>query len=887
MAQFKAILNFLTKKKLKLLFFGLYALALLIAPFFTYGNLVGISGLLLVIAASVLWRIQGGIISGVWATLCLLLSVFVSPYEVSAIHLNFYSIGIIVYFFVGIGLGKSVNCIYTQQVKIRRNEEKFRLIFEHSPFGELHFDRWGTVTACNDNLIKIIGSSREALIGFNTLILPDTRVVEAIRGALEGKSTTYEGDYQSVTAPKVTPVRASFAPLVLADGQVDGGFGIVEDISERLEAENIIKDSEEKFRQMATHMEEVFWLRSKDNQKMLYISPAYEKVWGRTCQSLYDNPNTFLDSVYNKDKELVYAEFEKYMDGGSFDIEYRIKRPDGTIRWIWARSFPITDEEGTITRHTGIAVNVTDRKQAEKRLHYQLAFQKMVADISAGFVNFSREDMDEAIDNALKLTGEFFQADRSYLFQFAADGQTMDNTHEWCAPGIIPQIKRIKDFPVKTFPWWSQQIHSHQSVHIPDIETLPVEAAVEQREFAAQGIQSLLSIPISADGKVKGFFGFDTVRQKKAWRKEEIHFLKVIGSIFSNALVKKETQKQLEHLSLHDQLTGLYNRTYFENELKRLKNSGEYPITIISLDLDGLKVVNDTMGHAAGDDLLKRCARVAKRALRKSDTLARVGGDEFVALLEGADEKVAQEVLQRLNGEIVENNRGQGQLPLMVSIGISTAEAETRPLEEVLKEADHRMYRAKAQQSGRAKSQIIGTLMTVLGERDLFNAQRLVTLCHMVGEQMGLSAKQLSDIALLAYVHNLGMIGISDDILAKNGPLSKGEWEIIRQHPEKGHRIAVSSPELCDIADLILKHHEKWDGTGYPMGIKGSHIPIECRIFSIVEAYDAMTSDRPYRRPMSGEEACWQIGMHAGTQFDPAVVEIFLLQLQSELVSGS
>lgn len=342
---------------------------------------------------------------------------------------------------------------------------------------------------------------------------------------------------------------------------------------------------------------------------------------------------------------------------------------------------------------------------------------------------------------------------------------------------------------------------------------------------------------------------------------------------------KKNFEEKLKYLSLHDQLTGLYNRAYYEEELERLNASREYPITIIVADVNGLKLINDSMGHDKGDQLLTACAQILKKDFRASDILARVGGDEFVAILPRTDEKAGAGILARLRLSIERHNQEHPELPLNVSFGIATADAAGQPLKETYKKADDLMYQEKLYFSASARSKIVDALLSALSERDFVtegHTRRVQKLCQKLGEKLGLSAQQLVNLSLLAQVHDLGKVGIPDQILFKQGPLTEREWEVMRKHSEKGYRIALSSPDLAGIADLILKHHEKWDGTGYPLGLKGEEIPIECRILSIADAFDAMTTGRPYCGAKTVEEALEEIRRCAGTQFEPALVEAFI-----------
>jgi len=338
-------------------------------------------------------------------------------------------------------------------------------------------------------------------------------------------------------------------------------------------------------------------------------------------------------------------------------------------------------------------------------------------------------------------------------------------------------------------------------------------------------------------------------------------------------------EEQLKFISLHDQLTGLYNRAYFENELERLDRSDAYPVIIISADLDGLRLINNTMGQKEGDKVLKTCAEVLGKPLYKDDVLARVGGDEFVALIPRATNRNAAEIIETIRNEIDEYNQNNSNLPLNISLGYAVSNDEAWPLENVLKEAINNMRLDKENRGQGARNQVVKALLAALSERDYIasgHADRLQELCLKMGEMLGLDQYRLTALSLVAQVHDLGKVGIPDRILFKRDSLSDEEWQIMRQHPEKGYRIARASSDLAHVADLILRHHEKWDGSGYPLGLKGNDIPLECRILSIVDAFDAMTNDRPYRKAKTKEQALEELKNCAGAQFDPELVDIFM-----------
>lgn len=353
----------------------------------------------------------------------------------------------------------------------------------------------------------------------------------------------------------------------------------------------------------------------------------------------------------------------------------------------------------------------------------------------------------------------------------------------------------------------------------------------------------------------------------------------VMVGVVRDVTERLELQKQLEYFSMHDQMTGLYNRNYFEEEIRRLNKTRDYPITMISADVNGLKLVNDSLGHDYGDQLLQAAADVLKDSLRGSDVLARVGGDEFSAILLGTDERVAQKVIRRIKNGVKKFCEDNPNIHLSLSLGSATATDESISFKELFKRADDAMYNEKFTPSTSVRNKILKNLMEVLSEKDYIaegHARRLGKLCRRMGEKLALSPRQQADLALLAQVHDLGKVGIADSIIFKEGPLTEHEWLIMKQHPEKGHRIAQSSNYLNGVANLILKHHERWDGKGYPLGLKGIEIPLECRILSIVDAYDAITNARIYSPARSRQEAFNEIKTCAGHQFDPDLVACFL-----------
>lgn len=341
---------------------------------------------------------------------------------------------------------------------------------------------------------------------------------------------------------------------------------------------------------------------------------------------------------------------------------------------------------------------------------------------------------------------------------------------------------------------------------------------------------------------------------------------------------RKEMERRLQYFALHDRVTGLYNRVYFEERLQQLTESCQVPIGIIMCDIDGLKLVNDTFGHQAGDDLLVSAANIIKQCVSETGELARVGGDEFAIILPNQSSVEIEEICHCIR-ECVSHFRNQNsEIPISISIGMSIRLYPEQSMYDVFKSADDNMYREKLHSSQSVRSSMVQTLSKALEARDFVTGGHADRLQHLIVElamAVGLQDSRLSDLRLFGHFHDVGKVGIPDEILFKPGRLTKDEFEVMKRHCEIGYRIAQSSGDLAPIADWILKHQEWWNGEGYPLGIKGDEIPLACRILAIVDAYDAMTNDRPYRSAMQHDAAITELERCAGTQFDPSLVGLF------------
>ena len=430
---------------------------------------------------------------------------------------------------------------------------------------------------------------------------------------------------------------------------------------------------------------------------------------------------------------------------------------------------------------------------------------------------------------------------------------------------------------VEIIPRWLKKLENFEYVYIPDVSRLKLKTGKEKKILKLQGIKSIIAIPMIYKETLIGLLGFESMKAKKTWTKNDITLLKLLGEILANALERGKAEEEIKYLSLKDKLTGLYNRAYFEEELKRYDTKRQLPLSFIMGDLNGLKLINDAFGPKEGDRLLKKMARILKGCCREEDVIARWGGDEFSILLPKTTEKNSEEILNRIRAACLKT--GDEKIPLSISLGTSTKKDYGYDIRTTLKEAEDRMYRSKLLERKSISSSIISSLERTLQEKNYEtkeHAMRLKEMALILGRSLKLPENKLNELSLLSTLHDIGKIAIPDEVLMKKDKLTKKEWEIVKRHPEVGYSICSSSPQLIPIADAVLSHHEWWNGNGYPRGLKGEDIPLISRIIAIVDAYDVMTHDRSYRRAIKKEIALEELKKYAGIQFDPNLVKIFI-----------
>ena len=616
--------------------------------------------------------------------------------------------------------------------------------------------------------------------------------------------------------------------------------------------EEALRESEQPYRSLVDNLKiGVYRSQAEPPGRFIQANPAMASIFG------YDSVEEFLqqdvETLFQRTSDRA-AFLEKLAKQGTLtDEELALCKKDGTPIWCTYNIAAHFDEQGRIEWIDGVMENVTEQKMRQR---WQAALYQLSAEIS-------HSDSLEGLFKTLhKVIREFMPANRFFValqnetgkldIVYAASTAGEFSIFEAIPAGLMEEVFYSGEPKFGSDADW----RLHGSEH--------------------------LAVPLrTGDGRILGAMGLAGGDGEVLFAKHHLAMLDFWSGQIAVTIERKSAENHLRFVSLHDALTQLYNRNYFEEEMKRLDRRRAGAVAIVVFDLDGLKMVNDTLGHEQGDRMLVVAARVLRGAFRVGDVVARIGGDEFAALVEDASEKLLGQIRERIRLATEQANRQQPDevaLPVSLSMGYALSSGLDTPMRELFRQADNSMYREKLNRGQSARNSIVQTVMKMLKARDFLtenHSDRLQYLVTQLAERRGLSPERIADLCLLAQFHDLGKVGIPDRILMKPGPLNADEMAEMQKHCEIGHRISLALPELESISEWILKHHEWWNGEGYPLGIAGAKIPLECRILAIADAYDAMTNDRHYRPAMSHQAALDELLQCGGTQFDPELVRLF------------
>ena len=568
-----------------------------------------------------------------------------------------------------------------------------------------------------------------------------------------------------------------------------------------------------------------------DKGNILEINEAMTEITGYSREELVGS-SVFDKLVLPRQKKEARENIDRIISGEDIDYEGKTFHKNGELKYIYLKETAIDlpeDKTGILS----MRIDITERKQMEEKLRLT-QFSMDNAAIAVFWINPDGK-IEYANQKACKILGYNQQElEGKYAHEINTDLAADEREKTW------KKLKKSGSYKLES------------QARTSSGKLLPIRIIGHYLEY-----------------------------QEKEM---EVAFVQDITE-------QKEREKEIQYLLYRDELTDVYNRRFLKEEMNRLDTERQLPISIVMVDINGLKLINDSLGHEKGDELLVRTAKLLKNSVRDEDILARCGGDEFVIFLPQTPREKAHKIYERIQSrckQVCENEKED--LAISLALGIATKTDPDQDLEEVLDKADENMYQNKIASNRGQRSKVVKHLLNRLESKTdetREHGKRLKNLALEFGEWLDLSRAEVNRLFLLASMHDIGKLSLDPGILCKPKPLTAREWEQIKIHTERGHKIALASEEFMSVAEEILAHHERWDGKGYPRGLQEEEIPELARIISLVDAYDTMTHKTPYSQAITEVKALEEIENCVGSQFDPHLACQFIKMLRSENIRNS
>jgi PAS domain S-box-containing protein len=618
------------------------------------------------------------------------------------------------------------------EAALRESEEKFRNVLEVSRDLIYRLNlQTRTYDYVSPSSLRLLGFTPQEIVamglkevrerfhpadrerfGTNASRLPDDTVEGREAPTIEYRWLCKDGEYRWLSDNR--------AFVLDEDGRALALVGTVRDITEDRQAEEALRESEEKFRTLSASAPIGIFLMD-DGGQVIYTNERLQAIAGVPAGG--GSGEQLATAVHPDDREQLLAEWAKAAEErAELSQEYRILTPQGETRWVRMHVCPILSADGRQSGVVGTIEEITEQRQAAEDMANRLKMESAIA--QASNLLAGPEDVDAALNLALRILGEAFGADRAHIFLLRDNNTRMDNTSEWCAPGVEPQIDNLQDLDCAAIPWWMGKLAQNDPIIMTDTSAAPPDAALEKKSWKALNIHSFLAVPLLSDGKPIGYVRFANMKSDSTEREEDIRLLRL------------------------------------------------------------------------------------------------------------ASESIASFIERQRAGE----------------------------------------------EKRKAYEGIVFLLATAAEARDPYTEDHLYRIrgfAEAMAAELGLPPDEIREIGLSSLLHDLGKMRVPDSILTKPGPLSAAEWKVMKQHPLWGEELLSAHPWLETARQIARWHHERWDGTGYPDGLRAEQIPLGAAIVTVADSLDAMISDRPYKGAWPQQQAVREIRMQKGRQYSPDVVEAF------------
>jgi len=709
-------------------------------------------------------------------------------------------------------------------------------IFRIAPAGYQSLDINGYIIQVNSKEYKTLGYTREEMLGkyMGDFLTDEYREIFIKRFPIFKKNGTISANFDFVHKNgDILTIGIEGRVAYNADGSFKQTHCILKDITKVLDFQKILKENEERMKLILNSVEEGIYGVDKD-ENCTFVNASFLKMLG------YEDSSELIGENMHDKIHHSYVDGSRYLAedcpmSKAFTLGVRVQ-VDNEILWRKdGTNFPVeysSNPQFKDNKIKGAVVSfkdISDRKRFDNKLQYEKNLAQMYLDIVGVMLL--------ALDN---------------------NGNVTLINKKGC------EILGLNESEILGLNWFDNFIPKSQVEQVKVVfknvfkKEIELTAHYENLIINSAGEEVIISwynsVLYDINGEVSGIIssGEDVTEAKKY-------------------------EKSLIRIGYEDSLTGLYNRRYYEDHLAKYDIPENLPITIAMADINGLKLINDAFGHAAGDKLLISAAEIISASCQDNCLVARIGGDEFIVLMIRTDEEAAETIINEIN----ENSKliNIESIQLSISFGYMTKYHKNEDIQDIYRTAEDLMYREKLLEIPSMRSSAIETILSALYEKDKnseLHSRTVSIISEKLAKAYGMNRQDVAEVKTAGLLHDIGKIIIPLEILNKIGKLTDEEYSTMKQHSEIGFRILNSSQNMREISDIVLNHHERWDGKGYPRGIKARDIPIKSRIISIADAFDAMTSVRTYKDIISKDEAIEEIMRCSGTQFDPDLVDVFV-----------
>jgi diguanylate cyclase (GGDEF)-like protein/PAS domain S-box-containing protein/putative nucleotidyltransferase with HDIG domain len=733
---------------------------------------------------------------------------------------------------------------------LKESEERLHLALRACGMGTWQLDIENSKRFFDDQTCRLLGLDSAVFLGtseefYGVLHKEDIDGVKAKLQTTLDKGVPYESDYRVVwpdgsvhwltARGEITRNSRSLHPTL---------NGVVWDITEHKQAELLLQ----KYKAMLDQVQKLGQVGGWEFDIDTGIQTWTEEVYAVHEVELDFNPNVEkgIDFYTPESRPLVERALKNAMENGSpLDLELEIITAKGNLRNVHA----IGRADLQHRKIYGFFQDITERKQMEMRTEEANTNLKTIFEASPIGMLILDSDTNIVMANAAVIqicggSGSDIIGNRPGN-ALGCVNSTMDPLGCGHSPTCLlcPLRNSIEAL-----------LKSGDSMRGTELEFVLVRSGESRRVCFGVGAE-----PISMSGRRCMCVSMEDITERK------------------------KAEEQILRISYHDEMTGLYNRRFYEEELRRLDTPRNLPLSFVIGDVNGLKLINDSFGHLKGDELLRTVANVLKSECRADDILVRLSGDEFAVLLPKSGSAEAENLMNRFRKRLAQAHTGL--LEVSVAFGSATKEVAEEPFSIAFKIAEDSMYRNKVYESHSIQNRTISLIMTSLLEnnpREQQHSNRVSELCVDLAREMGQSDAETSRIRLAGLMHDIGKIGLRESVLNKQGILTQIERNEMEKHPEIGYRILNSVSDFSEISECVLQHHERWDGAGYPNGLKGLQIQLSARMIAVADTYDAMTSERTYRETLNSKDAIDELNQCSGTQFDPEIVRSFIEMLRKQ-----